>query len=81
MLGPNVQIYTATHLVDVEMRSSGKEIAKPIDIGKNVWIRGGSIIFPGIKIGYGTIIDAGSVVTRDLPRGLSPSEIPAKSLE
>ena len=38
-----------------------------MNIGKNVWIGGGSIILPGVSIGDGVTIGAGSVVTHDIP--------------
>ena len=38
-----------------------------IVIGDYVWIRGGVIILPGVTIGDNVVIDAGSVVTRDIP--------------
>ena len=66
MLGPNVQIYTATHPMDPTARACGKEFAAPISIGKNVWIGGGAIILPGLKIGDGAVIAAGAVVTKDV---------------
>jgi len=67
MLGPNVQIYTATHPLDPEERNSGIESGKPIKIGNSVWIGGGTIINPGVTIGEGTTIGSGSVVTKDIP--------------
>ncbi|MCT8975069.1 sugar O-acetyltransferase [Clostridium sp. CX1] len=67
LLAPNVQIYTAAHPTDPMERLSGKEYAKPIAIGNNVWIGGGSIICPGVKIGDNVTIGAGSVVTKDIP--------------
>ncbi len=67
LIGPNVQLYTATHPVDWQQRAEGLEYAKPITIGSNVWIGGGVIICPGITIGDRCIIGAGSVVTRDVP--------------
>ncbi len=67
MMGPNVQIYTATHPMDPIERSSGQEFAKPISIGEDVWIGGGAIINPGITIGNGVVIGAGAVVTKDVP--------------
>ncbi len=66
MLGPNVQIYTATHPVDPSARKNGQEFAAPISIGANVWIGGGAIILPGVKIGDGAVIGAGSIVTKDV---------------
>ncbi|TGE39891.1 sugar O-acetyltransferase [Desulfosporosinus fructosivorans] len=66
LLAPNVQIYTAAHPIDPTERLTGKEYAKPIVIGNNVW-SGGTIICPGVKIGDNVTIGAGSVVTKDIP--------------
>jgi len=70
LLGPNVQIYAATHPLDWETREMGLENGKPVSIGDNVWIGGGSIICPGASIGDKTVIGAGSVVTKDMPAGV-----------
>jgi maltose O-acetyltransferase len=67
LIGPNVQIYTATHPTDHKVRASGLEFAKPITIGEDVWLGGSVVICPGVTIGDRTIIGAGSVVTRDIP--------------
>lgn len=67
LFGPNVQIYTATHPLDVETRRTGLELGKPIRIGSETWVGGSAVILPGVTIGSRTVIGAGSVVTRDLP--------------
>ncbi|MEL6553418.1 MAG: sugar O-acetyltransferase [Cyanobacteria bacterium J06621_11] len=67
LIAPKVQIYTATHPTDPQVRLSGKEFASPIHIGNNVWLGGGTIICPGVSIGDNTTVGAGSVVTKDLP--------------
>jgi maltose O-acetyltransferase len=67
LLGPGVQIYTATHPLDYQERASGLESAKPIVIGEDVWIGGGAILCPGVTIGDRAVIGAGSVVTKDIP--------------
>jgi acetyltransferase-like isoleucine patch superfamily enzyme len=41
--------------------------ARPVDIGRNVWIGFESIILPGVTVGDGSIIGARSVVTSDVP--------------
>jgi maltose O-acetyltransferase len=68
LFGPAVQVYTATHPMDAELRRT-QEFAKPIEIGSDVWVGGGAVILPGVTIGSRAIIGAGSVVTRDVPEG------------
>ncbi len=67
LMGPAVQIYTATHTMDHETRQAGLELARPVRIGSDVWIGGGAIINPGVTIGSRTVIGSGSVVTREIP--------------
>ena len=78
LIASNVQIYTATHPVELEERltpdwdpESGeyfcRTYALPVTIGDGCWIGGGVIILPGMNIGKGCVIGAGSVVTRDIP--------------
>jgi maltose O-acetyltransferase len=77
LFGPNVQIYTATHPMNAELRRK-QEFAKPIEIGSDVWVGGGAIICPGVRIGSKTVIGAGSVVTRDLPDGVFAAGNPCR---
>jgi maltose O-acetyltransferase len=77
-IGPAVQIYTADHPRDPGVRRSGAEFGKPIVIGRNVWIGGGAIILPGVTIDDDAIIGAGSVVTRNVPRGATALGNPAR---
>lgn len=67
LFGPNVQIYTATHPMEYEQRTSGLEFAKPVTIGEDVWVGGGAIICPGVTIGDRSVIGAGSVITKEIP--------------
>lgn len=78
LLAPYVQIYTATHPADPAQRLTGREFAKPIVIGDNVWIGGGAIICPGVTVGSDVTIGAGSVVTKDLPDGVIAAGNPCK---
>ena len=68
LFGPAVQIYTPMHPFNAEQRRR-EEFGKPIEIGSDVWVGGGAIILPGVKIGSRAVIGAGSVVTRDIPEG------------
>lgn len=78
MFGPNVQLYTATHPMDHDIRASGLEFAKPIHIGSDVWVAGSVIICPGVTIGDRSVIGAGSVVTRDIPAGVFAAGNPCR---
>jgi len=78
MLGPNVQIYTATHPMDYAERSAGLEFAKPIRIGANVWIGGSVVINPGVTIGDRSVIGSGSVVVKDIPVGVFAAGNPCR---
>lgn len=78
LIASNVQLYTATHPVEladrlVEDWAPGdthyrwNTYAKPIHIGSGCWLGGGVIVLPGVTIGDGTVIGAGAVVTHDIP--------------
>jgi maltose O-acetyltransferase len=75
--GPAVQVYTATHPMNPELRRK-QEFAQPIEIGSDVWVGGGAIICPGVHIGSRSVIGAGSVVTRDLPDGVFAAGNPCR---
>jgi maltose O-acetyltransferase len=77
-IGPAVQIYAADHPRDPETRSKGLEFGRPVRIGCDVWIGGGAIILPGITVGDGAVIGAGSVVTRDIAEGATVMGNPAR---
>ena len=78
MLGPNVQIYAATHPLNHMERSSGREYAMPVIIGDDVWIGGSAVICPGVTIGDRSVIGAGSVVTKDMPSDVVAAGNPCK---
>jgi maltose O-acetyltransferase len=78
LIGPNVQLLTPTHPLDPTLRREKWEAAKPIAVGRNVWLGGGVIVCPGVAIGDDAVVGAGSVVTRDLPAGSVAVGNPAK---
>jgi maltose O-acetyltransferase len=77
MFGPAVQVYAALHPMSAELRRR-VEYGKPVEIGSEVWVGGGAIICPGVRIGSRTVIGAGSVVTRDLPEGVFAAGNPCR---
>lgn len=77
-IGPGVQILAADHPRDPATRASGLEFGRPVRIGRNVWIGAGAIILPGVSIADDALIGAGSVVTRDVPSGVTTFGNPAR---
>jgi len=66
MIGPNVSLITSGHPIEPSQRRASV-VAKPIVIGRNVWIAAGAIVIGGVTIGENAVVAAGSVVTRDVP--------------
>lgn len=77
LFGPAVQIYTPMHPFDAALRRQ-QEFGKPVEIGSDVWVGGGAIILPGVKVGSRSVIGAGSVVTRDVPDGVFAAGNPCR---
>lgn len=80
LLGPYVQLCTAYHPTDPDLRRAGRELAAPIRIGNNIWIGGGAIVCDGVNIGDDTTIGAGSVVTTDIPARVVAAGNPCRVL-
>jgi maltose O-acetyltransferase len=78
MIGPLVQIYTAAHLLQAKARIQGWEVAKPIVIEDNVWLGGGAILLPGVRIGRNAVVGAGAVVPRTVPPNTVVAGNPAR---
>ncbi len=70
MLGPNVVLASAGHPILPELREKIYQYNIPVRIGRNCWLGAGVLVLPGITIGDGSVIGAGSVVTKDIPRGV-----------
>lgn len=77
-IAPNCTFTTAGHPLDVEQRNQGLEIALPITVGDNVWFGANVCVLPGVTIGSGTVIAAGSVVNRDIPSGVLAGGVPCR---
>lgn len=70
MMGPECNIWTINHetsRTDIPMCKQGSRAERPVYIGNDVWIASRVTILPGIKIGNGAIIGAGSIVSKDVP--------------
>ena len=64
-IGPKCNLITINHDANPENRSA--TYGRPIVIEDKVWIGINSTVLPGVRIGYGAIIGAQSVVTHDVP--------------
>jgi acetyltransferase-like isoleucine patch superfamily enzyme len=66
MIGSHVAISSLTHDY-THAKMSETIVAKPVHIDDDVWIGSHAVIMPGTTIGKGSVVGAGSVVTRDVP--------------
>ena len=65
-IGCNVHFLTTTHLMGKSVRRAAVPKTLAIHVGNGSWIGADTIILPGVKIGNGVVIGAGSLVTKDL---------------
>lgn len=82
LIGPGVRIisYQHRHAAGVPIRCQPSE-AKPIRIGRDVWIGANAVILAGITIGDGAVVGAGAVVTRDVTPGAIVAGVPARMIK
>ena len=80
LIGPNVGIYTVNHAIYPEERAAGWCVNAPVSIGDRVWLGGNATILPGVTIGEGSIIAAGSVVTKNIPANVIAAGSPCRVL-
>lgn len=67
MIAPSVTLTTTGHPVHPARRADFGRFSEPIVIEDKVWIGSNVVVLPGVRIGYGSVIGAGSVVSRDVP--------------
>jgi maltose O-acetyltransferase len=77
-ISSRVSILTGTHLIGSPSRAAGEGFCKDVFIGDGVWIGFGCIILPGVRIGNGSIVAAGSVVISDIRENSLVAGVPAK---
>jgi len=81
MMGPDVLIITRNHEfkdLSVPMNRQGMKKHEPVIIEDDVWIGARVIILPGVRIGKGSIIGAGAVVTKDVEPYTIVGGVPAR---
>lgn len=83
LMGPDVVIMTSSHAFDdlaATIIEQGALPIRPVVVGNNVWIGTRVIILPGVRVGDGAVIAAGSVVTKDVPENAIVGGVPARVL-
>lgn len=79
LMGPGCKMFSSNHTTgntNIPMNVQ-PYVEKDIIIGNDVWLGANSVILAGTSIGDGTIVAAGSVVTKDLPAYVIAAGIPA----
>ncbi len=83
LIGPSVIIHSANHnfkKIDIPIRDQGHELREVI-IEDDVWVAARVTILPGVRVGKGSIITAGSVVTKDVAPYSIVTGVPAKLIK
>ncbi|MGF1777190.1 sugar O-acetyltransferase [Vibrio nomapromontoriensis] len=78
LIGPNTQLYCASHELNYLKRRNWETICAPITIEDDVWIGGNVVINQGVTIGARSVIAANSVVNSDVPPDSLYGGTPAK---
>ena len=84
LIAPNVSILSRMHeftATDIPMSMQGYKDEKEVFIGHDVWLGRNVVFMPGITIGNGAIIGAGSVVTNNVDRFAIVGGVPAKLIK
>jgi maltose O-acetyltransferase len=83
IFGPETVLWTANHNYNsIELLPyGGEDILKEIVIEDNVWVGMRTMILPGVTVGEGAIIAAGSVVVKDVPKCAIIGGNPAKIIK
>lgn len=79
-IAPGVCLSCAGHSIDPSQRSDGISTSKPIRLEDDVWIGANAVVCGGVTIGKGSVIGAGSVVTRDIPAGVVAAGVPCRPI-
>ena len=79
LIGHNTTIATLNHDFNPDKRANLHP--SPVKIGKNVWIGSDCTILPGVEIGDGAVIGAGSIVTKNVPANSIAVGSPARIIK
>jgi Acetyltransferase (isoleucine patch superfamily) len=81
LIGPRCSFETASHSLNLLEGKQRSRFTKPIIIENDVWIATGVIVLPGVRIGEGSVVAAGAVVTTDVPPYTLVGGVPARVIK
>lgn len=82
LIGFKTSLITASHVIDTDFkgcRLNKGDFGSAITIEDDVWIGANTIILPGVTIGRGSVIAAGSIVSKSIPANVIAIGAPARA--
>jgi acetyltransferase-like isoleucine patch superfamily enzyme len=80
-IGHEAMLLTSSHEIGPKEHRAGAIVRGPISVGAGAWIGPRAVILPGITVGAGAVVTAGSLVNKDVPPNTRVAGIPAKQVE
>jgi maltose O-acetyltransferase len=80
VIGPQVMILTSSHELGPREHRAGPLIRQPVTISDGAWVGARSVLLPGVVIGEGAVVAAGSVVNKDVPPHTHAGGSPARKI-
>ena len=77
-MGYEIMLLTVDHTLGDSDQRCGPRVYRPISIEDGVWIGSRATILPGVRLGRGSVVAAGAVVTRDVPANAMVGGVPAR---
>lgn len=77
-MGYDVALITVNHEFGNPMQRCGPQVCRGITIEDGVWIGSRVLVLPGVRLGTGSVIASGAVVTRDVPAQTLVGGVPAR---
>jgi acetyltransferase-like isoleucine patch superfamily enzyme len=77
-MGYDVMLITADHELGESAQRCGRRVYRAICVEDGVWIGSRAVILPGVRLGRGSVVAAGAVVTRDVAPDTMVGGVPAR---
>ncbi|MGH7294871.1 MAG: acyltransferase [Polyangiaceae bacterium] len=77
-MGYDVMLITADHEIADPIQRCGRRVYRAVHVEDGAWLGSRVVVLPGVRIGRGAVVGAGSVVTRDVPPHTLVGGVPAR---